>query len=360
MRTRRFAVVCGLVAFAGCGAEGEVPSDSNTGDTPASAGSEQGVREIKSAATNCLGYTAPLSSQVGAGRATKQVTTFFIFQLTYFYAAGNSQELLGTDPNQVVTTYPRVGGGYTASTANCLPELVCGDGALNTTTELCDGSDLGGHTCANDGFAGGTLRCDGSCAFDYSACTSACGDGKKSVAEDCDGTVPDADSSCQGHYPEEYVSGKLKCGSDCKYDVSGCQADVCGNGKREIYEHCDGADLDGFKTCDAYNPVAFFGGTLKCGGTCDFDTSACAVRCGNGKIDAGETCDGTATDATHSSKKCSDYQFYLGTWPFGIKINYGSGTVVCNGDCQVDTSACKPAPGCYLQPVLGGSVLRCF
>jgi hypothetical protein len=63
--------------------------------------------------------------------------------------------------------------------------IVCGNGVRDqcmsaanvgctamTVTEACDGTDLGGATCASQGFAGGTLTCTESCGFDLSVCTA--------------------------------------------------------------------------------------------------------------------------------------------------------------------------------------------
>lgn len=47
---------------------------------------------------------------------------------------------------------------------------VCGDDAINVAGEQCDGSDLGGATCASLGLLGGTLACSGSCTLDASGC----------------------------------------------------------------------------------------------------------------------------------------------------------------------------------------------
>src|SRR5688572_2419447 len=43
----------------------------------------------------------------------------------------------------------------------------CGNGAIDTG-EDCDGADLGGATCASEGFGGGALACSSTCAFDIS------------------------------------------------------------------------------------------------------------------------------------------------------------------------------------------------
>ena len=47
----------------------------------------------------------------------------------------------------------------------------CGNNILEAPAEVCDGTDLGGATCASQGFTGGTLACDPTCgAFDTSGC----------------------------------------------------------------------------------------------------------------------------------------------------------------------------------------------
>ncbi len=47
----------------------------------------------------------------------------------------------------------------------------CGNNILEAPAEVCDGTDLGGATCASQGFTGGTLSCSATCAaFDTSGC----------------------------------------------------------------------------------------------------------------------------------------------------------------------------------------------
>lgn len=63
----------------------------------------------------------------------------------------------------------------------CAIEPVCGDGVAQGT-EVCDGSDLRAETCGSQGFLGGILTCDASCALNTSACTSVvtgCADGER-------------------------------------------------------------------------------------------------------------------------------------------------------------------------------------
>src|SRR5205085_10790115 len=70
-----------------------------------------------------------------------------------------------------------------AADAFRLPTL-CGDGLVSQGEE-CDGTALGGKTCASLGFATGTLSCV-QCHIDASQC-SACGNGAINANEECDG-----------------------------------------------------------------------------------------------------------------------------------------------------------------------------
>jgi subtilisin-like proprotein convertase family protein len=54
----------------------------------------------------------------------------------------------------------------TFNTSDC---FYCGDDSVDSG-ETCDGTDLDGHTCESEGFAGGDLACDASCNLDTSDC----------------------------------------------------------------------------------------------------------------------------------------------------------------------------------------------
>jgi hypothetical protein len=104
----------------------------------------------------------------------------------------------------------------------------CGDGTINGT-EDCEGSNLGGATCQTLGFtAGGTLTCAPGCAFDASGCTcapaSTCGNAVKDGSEQCDGSdLGGATCASLGFT----TGGTLACTTGCGYDTSGC---ACGGG----------------------------------------------------------------------------------------------------------------------------------
>lgn len=149
------------------------------------------------------------------------------------------------------------------------PEPVCGD-SYAEGNEACDTSDLRGNTCTSVGFAGGgTLRCQANCAgFDTSSCfRNLCGNGRRDGGEDCDGT----DLGAQSCTSLGYDSGTLRCAANCEFDESLCRSNQCGDGVAQGAEQCDGNDLQGL-SCQSFG---YDGGTLSCGGTCQVDLAGC-------------------------------------------------------------------------------------
>lgn len=95
---------------------------------------------------------------------------------------------------------------------------------------------------------------------------------------------------------------------------SGGQSGRCGNGKVEPGEECDGPDL-AQQTCGS---LGYQGGTLFCAEDCRFDRSGCTGLCGDGVLDsAEEVCDGTDL----GSASCQSEGFH-------------GGVLSCSEDCQ--------------------------
>ncbi|MGM0595889.1 MAG: hypothetical protein ACQES9_02525 [Myxococcota bacterium] len=102
----------------------------------------------------------------------------------------------------------------------------------------------------------------------------------------------------------------------------------CGNGIVEADEVCDGTALDG-EDCTTIGD--YTGGELACAADCSaFDESGCTAstnnaECGNGIVEAGEVCDGTALDG----EDCTTIGDYTG------------GELDCTDDCSAfDESGC--------------------
>lgn len=85
---------------------------------------------------------------------------------------------------------------------------ICGNNIIEGTEE-CDGTDLGGATCADVGCSAGTVSCTLSCTLDFSACTSCgpvCGNGICEVGEDCT-TCSDCDGVTGGRPANRFCCG---------------------------------------------------------------------------------------------------------------------------------------------------------
>lgn len=152
-------------------------------------------------------------------------------------------------------------------------DAACGDGVAQAS-ESCDGEDLGVMTCADFGFAQGTLICDAQCNLVTDGCRS-CGDGMLAASELCDGTSL-GEETCQS---QGFGGGTLLCDAECVgYDTSTCTAlPTCGDGVRNGGEACDGNDLGG-ASCVS---VGFDLGQLSCTASCTHNTSQCEfLNCG--------------------------------------------------------------------------------
>jgi hypothetical protein len=160
-----------------------------------------------------------------------------------------------------------------------------------------------------------------------------CGDAKITVPEICDGNELNGEDCTS----QNFTSGVLACLSDCSgYDTSACTGvttslNTCGNGVLDAGETCDGTYLNS-QTCETQ---LFAGGVLGCNALCSgFDTSGCLAvtsteACGNNTIDTGELCDGSAV----INASCEDYA-------------QAAGTLKCTANCTIDIAECGIPAGC--------------
>ena len=209
------------------------------------------------------------------------------------------------------------GGDADASTGS---PSICGDGVAEAG-EVCDGADLVGQDCTDQGLEGGELACLDDCSgYDLSGCIlpPTCGDGVQEGPERCD-AEDFGGVSCQS---EGFDSGELACVLTCNaLDTSGCG--LCGNLVADGDEVCDGTDVRG-QTCLARG---FDSGGLQCTPDCAaVDSSNCGT-CGNGIIDGSEACDGVE----------------LGGATCG-SLGLTGGTLGCTASCQLDLASCD-VPG---------------
>lgn len=206
--------------------------------------------------------------------------------------------------------------------ASCEAAGRCGDGAIQASREQCDGTDLGGASCASIGLGSGTLACSTNCRLDTAGCEiqPVCGDGRRQGGEECDGS-DFAGASCSSL---GFAGGTLACTASCTIDTTGCtSAPACGDNVAEGGEECDGTDFAG-ASCSS---LGYYGGTLACTANCTRDTSSCAAagRCGDATIQAaqGEECDGDDLGGATCESR-----------------GFAGGTLACSPACRFDTSLC--------------------
>jgi len=223
------------------------------------------------------------------------------------------------------------GTGGTGGSGGTGGGATCGNDLLDDG-ETCDGAELGGVTCADEGFVGGTLGCNADCELDTSGCTT-CGDGVVDSGDECDGDDVGG-NNCSDVDPD-FISGTLACASDCTFDLDLCVGALCDDNAINGNEECDGVLLGG-EDCVTQG---FVSGTLACSSpSCQFDTSGCE-SCGNDAIDGDDVCDGTDLGGA----TCTT-----------VPGNFTGGTLGCAVGCAaLDTSACTAFP----QPGVGELVI---
>ncbi len=221
---------------------------------------------------------------------------------------------------------------------------VCGNDVLEAL-ETCDGTDLGGQTCASQGWAGGgNLACSASCqSFDVSGCDG--GDGDCCAANGTGGCDVDAceDAVCAIDVSCCTQSWDAACvqiagNAPACFAVGGSCPDgteVCGDDVAEVPEQCDGIDLAG-QTCISLGFPG--GGTLACLANCaGFDTSGCQFGGGDCCSSNGSPgCDDPACEAIICA---SDPFCCNNTWDF-ICAN----AALSEPQCQGAGGTCPPAP----------------
>ena len=252
-------------------------------------------------------------------------------------------------------------GGTNPETVVETPPQTCGNGKLDTG-ETCDKTDFGKKTCADFGFAKGSLSCK-SCQIDSTGCsekTSKCGNGFIEPGEDCEvGKLKGQECFTKG-----FTGGKLKC-TQCKFDTSACTGGTAGT--KTFGQLCNKDDDCKSGICTKFNPIhpkgycnAVCSAGQKCpsdaqcvfqvgskqlcgwacapGGACPSGLSClpfssknyCGVgsgstggKCGNKKVESGEACDGPDLN----NKTCQSY-------------GYSGGTLGCKNNCTNDFSLC--------------------
>ena len=220
---------------------------------------------------------------------------------------------------------------------SCVP--TCGNGKLDGDEE-CDGEQFLRNPDAkcDSGYEfGDVMFCNpDTCTIDLArSCVKTCGNGTLNDDEECDGAgntwsfVKNPTSSC----PDKYEFGQVMvCNADtCAIELEQSCVPKCGNGKVDTGEECDGEDFSPRATAGCAQGFEFKE-KRTCTSACTIDLEkSCTPKCGNNKPDDGEACDGSWFGA----KMCS---------VTGQTIKDPDG-FLCTNNCQTVDSSKACAPG---------------
>lgn len=129
------------------------------------------------------------------------------------------------------------------------------------------------------------------------------------------------------------LGGLVGCGSQTPAEPQEQPQAVCGDGVVDSGELCDGTALDG-NDCTTLGE-GYTAGVLRCNATCDGWIETDCVKpdpeqCGNGRLDVGELCDGFNLGGT----ECAE-----------LERGYTGGILACNATCDGwDDSGCTRPP----------------
>ena len=154
-------------------------------------------------------------------------------------------------------------GNCTYNTSSCIAPA-CGDGIISVGEGCDDGDTSSGDGCN----AACQVENGWSCTGEPSNCTELCGNATWDPGEDCDGGDLNGET-CQ---TQGFAGGTLACNGNCTFNTGSCVASICPNGIKEGTEECDTSDF-GSQDCSDFG---FSTGSLACTGSCTIDTSGCA------------------------------------------------------------------------------------
>jgi fibro-slime domain-containing protein len=216
----------------------------------------------------------------------------------------------------------------------------------------------------DDGGDASAVSCDGSCSTQSADATSTgyCGDGILESGEQCDDGNSVPGDGCSG-------TCQIEPGYTCQMPGKPCVLTVtltCGDGKIEGNEACDDGNTVSGDGCSSTC-------TIEPGYTCPTPGQPCVLIsttdasgpvCGNGKVEAGETCDdGNTVSGDGCSSTCQIETGYYCPQPGQpCQLECGDGVVETGEQCDLGaqngvagsgcTSTCTIVPG-YACPLAG-------
>ncbi len=212
-----------------------------------------------------------------------------------------------SDPNNCGKCGNQCGSSANCINGHCVPK--CGNGVLDEG-EQCDGNMSITMDCGPEKyFEYASSGCRADCTMDQKVVChdrgAVCGNGKLENGEECDGVKVDLDYECPGNKRLYYSDAdkETRCTSDCKINADVvCRTDMCGNGVLDDGEECDGDLISENYACGDGELLNYENAdkALRCQGCTVIKDAVCKRTCGNGKLDEGEACEGNYYDKSYS------------------------------------------------------------
>jgi hypothetical protein len=199
--------------------------------------------------------------------------------------------------------------------------------------EVCDGADLGGKTCQDLGHSGGALACAADClGHDTSGCTGGSAVNGRQFGQTCGGSHGSCATGLTCVLFNEAGKQEGYCTAECS-DSKPCPSSPAG-AQCAFKLTSSGKTICGF-LCSSASPACPPGlaCTYSTQGQYYYCSTDAPAKCGNGKLEVGEECDGS--DLNNTSCKA-----------FG----YAGGALTCTSSCKLDKSGCSGPSSCANLP----------
>ena len=270
------AAACGDYAPPGSGGEGGATA---TGGSGSESGPTCGNRVVDSGETCDPPNSCPTSCDDGNACTTDQIT--------------GSAETCNVSCTHGTIDTCTPGDGCCPPSCNSATDTdcsaTCGNGVVDTN-ETCDPPDTcpttcnDGNACTTDSLTGSATNCNANCSH---STITACTPGDGCCPTGCDSnTDTDCSASCGNSVVEtgETCDPPSSCPSSCN-DGNDCTVDQLTGNSQNCNVACSSSSISSCTSGDGCCPTG-------CDNTTDTD---CSVSCGNGVLEAGETCDPSST-----------------------------------------------------------------
>jgi cysteine-rich repeat protein len=145
---------------------------------------------VSVALLGCSSQTTDLFGSVGGSGGAGTTGT----QSTGSKSTGSQSTVSVTTGSQ--TTVSVTTGAETTTVSSSSGGPLCGNGVIDGNEE-CDGADLNGHDCTDQGFANPAgATCSATCHIKYTGCNNVCGNGVVEPGEQCDDQNTNAFDAC--------------------------------------------------------------------------------------------------------------------------------------------------------------------